>query len=72
LDTLAKIAQAMDVPIARFFATPGGEEGKNLPHLSEDEVRFLAQLRRYSAGLTDNDRKLVLAMVKNMAASSKK
>jgi hypothetical protein len=41
-----------------------------LPQLSEDEVRFLSQIRRYSTSLNDSDRKLVLAMVKKMAASS--
>ena len=37
---------------------------------SEDEVRFLTQIRRYSPNLNDSDRKLVLAMVKKMAATS--
>lgn len=71
LDTLAKIAGAMDVPLGHFFAE-GHTNGsaKNLPPLSEDEVRFLSQIRRYSTNLNDSDRKLVLAMVKKMAASS--
>jgi hypothetical protein len=34
-------------------------------------VRFLTQIRRYSMGLNDSDRKLVLAMVKKMAAGAK-
>jgi hypothetical protein len=42
-----------------------------LPQLSEDELRFLSQMRRYSANLNDSDRKLVLAMVKKMASSTK-
>ena len=36
---------------------------------AEDEVRFLTQIRRYSPGLNESDRKLVIAMVKKMAAS---
>ncbi len=73
LDTLAKIASAMEVPLAQFFADSGGDAGtRNLPQLSEDEVRFLTQIRRYSANLNDSDRKLVLAMVKKMAASAGK
>jgi transcriptional regulator with XRE-family HTH domain len=43
---------------------------KGLPQLSEDEVRFLSQIRRYSTNLNDSDRKLVLAMVKKMASSA--
>jgi len=40
-----------------------------VPHLAEEEVRFLTQIRRYSASLNDSDRKLVIAMVKKMATS---
>jgi transcriptional regulator with XRE-family HTH domain len=73
LDTLAKIAQAMEVALAQFFADNNEDNGaKNLPQLSEDEVRFLSQIRRYSSSLNDSDRKLVLAMVKKMAASAGK
>jgi hypothetical protein len=35
-------------------------------------VRFLTQIRRYSMSLNDSDRKLVLAMVKKMAAGAGK
>lgn len=72
LDTLAKIATAMDVPLAHFFAEGNGNGNgeKTLPQLSEDEIRFLTQIRRYSVGLNDSDRKLVLAMVKKMAATA--
>jgi transcriptional regulator with XRE-family HTH domain len=70
LDTLAKIATAMDLPLARFFSESGGENGsKTAPPLAEDEVRFLTQIRRYSPNLNDSDRKLVIAMVKKMAAN---
>jgi transcriptional regulator with XRE-family HTH domain len=70
LDTLAKIASAMDIALAQFFADNSAETAaKNLPQLSDDEVRFLSQIRRYSSNLNDSDRKLVLAMVKKMAAS---
>jgi transcriptional regulator with XRE-family HTH domain len=71
LDTLAKIASAMDIPLAQLFAEAEPADGaRNLPQLSEDQVRFLSQIRRYSSGLDDDDRKLVLAMVKKMAASA--
>jgi transcriptional regulator with XRE-family HTH domain len=72
LDTLAKIAGAVDVPLGNFFTDhhSNGNSSRNLPPLTEDEVRFLSQVRRYSSNLNDSDRKLVLAMVKKMAASS--
>jgi transcriptional regulator with XRE-family HTH domain len=70
LDTLAKIAGSMDLPLSQFFMENGRDHGsKNLPQLSEDELRFLTQMRRYAAQLNDSDRKLVLAMVKKMAGS---
>jgi transcriptional regulator with XRE-family HTH domain len=73
LDTLAKIATAMEVPLAQFFNdNSANDNGKNLPQLSEEEVRFLSQIRRYSSNLNDSDRKLVIAMVKKMAASTGK
>jgi len=74
LDTLAKIAAAMDIPLAQFFNDHAVEtsNGKNLPQWSEDEVRFLTQFRRYSSNLNDSDRKLVLAMVKKLAAGAGK
>ena len=71
LDTLAKIANAMDLPLSQFFADAGHNNGsKGSPQLSDDEVRFLSQIRRYAVSLNESDRKLVLAMVKKMAASS--
>ena len=73
LDTLAKIAAAMDVPLGQFFSDhPHNGHAKNLPALTEEEVRFLNQIRRYSSNLNDSDRKLVLAVVKKMAAGSGK
>jgi transcriptional regulator with XRE-family HTH domain len=73
LETLAKIATAMEIPLAQFFSGGGGENGhKNAPQLAEDEVRFLTQIRRYSPNLNDSDRKLVIAMVKKMAAGAGK
>jgi transcriptional regulator with XRE-family HTH domain len=71
LDTLAKIATAMELPLSQFFSDSSHTNGsKGLPQLSEDEVRFLSQIRRYSTSLNDSDRKLVLAMVKKMASSA--
>jgi len=72
LDTLAKISAALDMPLGNFFADNAGDNGhaKATPQLTEDEVRFLTQIRRYSPNLNESDRKLVLAMVKKMAASS--
>jgi len=69
LDTLSKIAGAMEIALSQFFSESGHSNGSQL---SDDEVRFLSQVRRYATNLNDSDRKLVLAMVKKMASNSSK
>jgi len=70
LETLAKIAEALDLPIAQFFADDALGRQLNAQKLSDDELKFLTQIRRYSANLNDSDRKLLLAMVKKFAATA--
>ncbi len=70
LDTLSKIANALDLPIAQFFADDGVGRQLNTQRLSDDELRFLTQIRRYSTNLNESDRKLLLAMVKKFAATT--
>lgn len=70
LDTLSKIAHALDLPITQFFVEEPKGRQLNTQNLSDEELRFLTQIRRYSTNLNDNDRKLLLAMVKKFAATS--
>ncbi len=42
----------------------------NTQHLSDDELRFLTQIRRYSTNLNESDRKLLLPMVKKFASTA--
>jgi transcriptional regulator with XRE-family HTH domain len=70
LDTLAKIAQALDLPLAQFFVEDSLGRELNTQKLTDDELRFLTQIRRYSTNLNDSDRKLLLAMVKKFAATA--
>ncbi len=72
LDTLAKIAGALDLPLAQFFAEDSLGRELNTQKLTDDELRFLTQIRRYSTNLNDSDRKLLLAMVKKFAATAAK
>ena len=71
LETLAKIAEAMEISLADFF--PGTETShdketqKMLGELSQDEIRFLAEIKKYSTTLSDGDKRLVLAMIRKMA-----
>jgi transcriptional regulator with XRE-family HTH domain len=71
LETLAKIAEAMEISLADFFPgldTPQDRETRRiLGELSPDEIRFLSDIRRYSNTLSEEDKKLVLAMIRKMA-----
>ena len=66
----AKIAQALDLPLAQFFAEDSLGREMNTQKLTDEELRFLTQIRRYSSNLNDSDRKLLLAMVKKFAATA--
>ena len=68
LETLTKIGQALDLPLARFFAGQASEPA--LPRVSDEELRFATRLRRYSPGLSESDKKLLLAMARKFAAAS--
>ena len=70
LDTLTKIAQALELPLAQFFTENGSRSQVPSLKVSDDELRFLTQIRRYSANLNDSDRKLLLAMVKKFASAT--
>jgi transcriptional regulator with XRE-family HTH domain len=68
--TLSKIARALDLPITQFFADDSPGRQPNLQKLTDEELRFLTQIRRYSTNLNESDRKLLLAMVKKFAATA--
>jgi hypothetical protein len=42
----------------------------NTQKLTDEELRFLTQIRRYSSSLNESDRKLLLTMVKKFAATA--
>jgi transcriptional regulator with XRE-family HTH domain len=69
LETLQKIASALEIPLGQFFSEEPVKEAYGFS-LSQDEIRFLTQVQRYSAHLTENDRKLLLAMVRKFAATA--
>ena len=70
LETLQKIAGALDLQLSEFFAESSvGREVSTL-NLSEEEIRFLTQVQRYSANLNDSDRRLLLAMVRKFASTA--
>lgn len=70
LDTLSKIASALDLPIAQFFSDDSLNKQMSTQKLSDEELKFLNQIRRYSSNLTKPDRELLLTMVRKFAATA--
>ncbi|MGB0121889.1 MAG: helix-turn-helix transcriptional regulator [Silvibacterium sp.] len=70
LDTLSKIAHALDIPLSQFFAEDSLSQDLETHRLNDEELRFLTQIRRYSTNLNESDRKLLLAMVKKFATTA--
>lgn len=70
LETLQKIAGALDLQLSEFFAETEPTREVSSLNLNEEEIRFLTQVQRYSANLSDSDRRLLLAMVKKFASTA--
>jgi transcriptional regulator with XRE-family HTH domain len=70
LDTLQKIARALDLQLSQFFAEEIVSKEMSGLNLNEDEIRFLTQVQRYSSQLGESDRRLLLAMVRKFAATA--
>jgi transcriptional regulator with XRE-family HTH domain len=70
LDTLSKIASALDLPLSQFFMEDSLGKQINTQKLSDDELKFLNQVRRYSTSLSKSDRDLLLTMVRKFAATA--
>ena len=58
------------MPLASFFSDTPAESAIPAQKVSDDELRFLTQMRRYSASLNDGDKKLLLAMVRKFASAA--
>src|ERR1700719_3212658 len=70
LETLQKIARALDLQLSEFFAAEVVGKEMSALNLGEDEIRFLTQVQRYSANLSESDRRLLLAMVRKFAQTT--
>jgi hypothetical protein len=57
------------MPLSQFFSDEPIKENYGLT-LGEDDIRFLTQIQRYAANLSDGDRKLLLAMIRKFAATA--
>lgn len=70
LNTLAKIAGAMDISLSELLIEESGGVPHPMNRLKDEELRFLIQMRRYSVDLDEADRTLLIDMVRKFAAVS--
>jgi transcriptional regulator with XRE-family HTH domain len=69
LDTLKKIALALELDLSEFFATDTTPDEVFGLTLKVQEIRFLTQIQRYASSLSESDRRLLLGMARNFASS---
>ena len=71
LETLAKIAEAMEINLADFFpgtdSVQDRETRKILSGLSQEEIRLLTEIQKCSATLSNDDKNLLLGVIRKMA-----
>jgi len=71
LETLVKIAGAMEINLADFFPgtdTPQDRETRKiLSGLSQEEIRLLIEIQKCSATLSNDDKNLFLGVIRKMA-----
>src|SRR5437660_11884231 len=60
IETLQKIAGALDLPLSQLFNDHASRELPSMS-LSAEEIRFLTQVQRSSAHRTESDRPLLVA-----------
>ena len=74
LQTLARLASALEIPLAGFFEPLDGEAAAPAAaapagaQLSPEERAFLTQMRECAANLSPSGRQQVLQLAKKMAA----
>ncbi len=68
LETLTKLACALEMPLAQFFADDTPPRQIPAQRVSDEELSFLTQLRRYSAGLNESEKKVLLGMARKYTA----
>lgn len=72
LETLAKIAEAMEISLADFFPTAESpqevETRRVLTTLTKQEIDFLAEIKKCTTTFSREDKNLVLGLVRKLAS----
>lgn len=75
LQTLVRLAAALDMPLVGFFAEAAAEAEAAaspthvpaLPQLTQEQMAFLVQMRQVAGTLSETDRQKVLSLARQMA-----
>lgn len=70
LDTLSKIAEALDVSVGNLIDQPEGEVAKTASTLTDKgQLRFWNLMRRYAPMIEERQRRLLVGLARKMAES---
>ena len=70
LDTLAKIAAALQVSLCELIDPPAGKTAKSAPLLEgKGQARFWNLMRKYVPALRERDRRLLVGLARRMATA---
>jgi transcriptional regulator with XRE-family HTH domain len=68
LDTLGKIAAALEVSLSELLEAPTGDRAKTASLLGEKhQARFWNLMRKYTPQLKERDRRLLVGLARRMA-----
>ncbi len=68
LDTLGKIAEALEVSVSELLEAPAGEHAKTAPLLGDkQQARVWNLMRKYVPQLKERDRRLLAGLARRMA-----
>ena len=69
LDTLGKIAAALEVSVSELLEAPAGERAKTAVLLQDKrQARFWNLMRKYVPQLKERDRRLLVGLARRMAS----
>lgn len=70
LNTLRRLADALEVDLAVLVGKPGGEVAKGASFLGDKRLsRFWNLMRRYAPKLSERDRRLLAGLARKMATA---
>lgn len=67
---MKKITDALNISLFDFFEGVQADVSKDSPKLAKEDLSFLKQMRTHTLQLSENDRVLLLALVRKFSSST--